>query len=436
MRPFLAIILKDLKLHLGNRRALIITLAVPIAIASFFGSIFGGGSGKAKPSGVAIQVADLDQSAISREIVTNLTHDSALRVALVDEPSAREAIRKGDVAVAVIFPKNFGDDSTRAFFRPGNKPGLTVLHDPSRNIESGMVQGILMQHIMQTVSKNVFSGESGRKSAREALANIDNMTGLSPDDARVLRNLLTNVDDWLGRVNTNRDLGTNNAASGGLAMPFELVDEESAKPVDKVTNGYNGYAHSFGGMSMQFTLMASIEWGLAILVERQLGLWRRIRSAPLSRKTLLAGRAASSTIIAFCTLTICWIFSLFVFHVQINGSLLGFVLCNLALAIFAACMGLFIAALGRTPEATRGIAIFVILIMVMLGGAWVPSFIFPEWLQKITVLIPTRWAMDGFDGMTWRGLGLSAAVAPVGVLLGYSVICAFLAHRVFRWEAD
>ena len=28
--------------------------------------------------------------------------------------------------------------------------------------------------------------------------------------------------------------------------------------------------------------------------------------------------------------------------------------------------------------------------MVMLGGAWVPSFVFPAWLQRITVVIPAR----------------------------------------------
>jgi hypothetical protein len=33
--------------------------------------------------------------------------------------------------------------------------------------------------------------------------------------------------------------------------------------------------------------------------------------------------------------------------------------------------------LGKTPEATRGLAIFATLIMVMFGGAWVPEFLFP-----------------------------------------------------------
>ena len=46
---------------------------------------------------------------------------------------------------------------------------------------------------------------------------------------------------------------------------------------------------------------------------------------------------------------------------------------------------------GKTPGGTRGIASLSVLLMVMLGGAWVPSFIFPAWLQKVTVVVPARW---------------------------------------------
>jgi ABC-2 type transport system permease protein len=71
---------------------------------------------------------------------------------------------------------------------------------------------------------------------------------------------------------------------------------------------------------------------------------------------------------------------------------------------------------------------------VMLGGAWVPSFLFPAWLQQFTWLVPVRWAVDGLDAMTWRGLGFSAALVPVGLLLGFSAVCGGLAVWRFRWE--
>ena len=119
---------------------------------------------------------------------------------------------------------------------------------------------------------------------------------------------------------------------------------------------------------------------------------------------------------------------------RVEGSLVGFVAVLVTFALLTASFGLLVAAFGRTPEATRGLAILATLLLVMLGGAWVPSFIFPAWLQTASLVVPTRWAIDGLDAMTWRGLPLSAAVLPVGVLLAFSAAFGAIALARFRWE--
>ena len=77
---------------------------------------------------------------------------------------------------------------------------------------------------------------------------------------------------------------------------------------------------------------------------------------------------------------------------------------------------------------------FVTLILVMLGGAWVPSFVFPEWLQTASFVAPTRWAIDGLEAMTWRGLGFDTAVAHSAAMLGFSALFALIAVWRFDWE--
>ena len=73
--------------------------------------------------------------------------------------------------------------------------------------------------------------------------------------------------------------------------------------------------------------------------------------------------------------------------------------------------------------------------MVMLGGAWVPTFIFPAWLQQFTLVVPVRWAVDGLDAMTWRGIGLSGALVPVAVLFAFALPhSATIAAARFKWE--
>ncbi len=122
------------------------------------------------------------------------------------------------------------------------------------------------------------------------------------------------------------------------------------------------------------------------------------------------------------------------FGVRIDGSVIGFVAVLVAFALLTASFGLMIASLGKTPEATRGLAILATLLMVMLGGAWVPSFIFPAWLQTVSMFVPTRWAIDGLDAMTWRGLPLQDALLPVAAMLAFTAAFAAIAIARFKWE--
>jgi ABC-2 type transport system permease protein len=123
-----------------------------------------------------------------------------------------------------------------------------------------------------------------------------------------------------------------------------------------------------------------------------------------------------------------------VFRVRIEGSVAGFAAVAIACALMASAFGLLIAAVGNTPATARGVTTLAVLMMVMLGGAWVPTFIFPAWLQRFTLVVPVRWAVDGLDAMTWRGIGLSGAAGPVVVMLAFAALFSAVAAWRFKWE--
>jgi ABC-2 type transport system permease protein len=378
LTPFLALMRKDLKIFLTDRRAVLMSVVAPIVIASFFGYIFGGGAGNSDPSRISVLVADRDGSALTREIVSQLQADSALEVKPATAEAARDAVRRGKAAAAIVIPKNFFVDLVTAFLGGSKKPELDVSYDPSRSIEMRMIQGMLAGAVMEASGKHILRG-------------------------------------------------------GGFTQPFR-VNTESVTSNRGVQ--YNGYAHSFGGMGIQFLLMVGVEVGIGLLLRRQQGVWKRLRAAPLSRAVLLGSRAASSAVTSMGTLIILFTFARVVFGVKIQGSVAGFLGVCLGFSLMTAAFGLLIAAVGKTAEATRGVAILATLMLVMLGGAWVPAFVFPRWLQSLTVVIPTRWAMDGLDAVTWRGLGFSAVALPIALLFGCALAFGAVAVMRFRWEAD
>ena len=65
MTPLLAMIRKDLMLFFSDRRSVIVSFAVPIAIASFFGSIFNGPR-TGEPARINVMIVDQDGSSISK----------------------------------------------------------------------------------------------------------------------------------------------------------------------------------------------------------------------------------------------------------------------------------------------------------------------------------------------------------------------------------
>ncbi|MGZ5041323.1 MAG: ABC transporter permease [Usitatibacter sp.] len=428
MNPLAALVRKDLVLYFSNRRAVLITLAAPILIAAFFGSIMGGAP-KA-PARVPIAVTDLDASEVSKSMVAAMKADTTFALEELPEPAATARVREGKVRAAIVIPAGFGDAATRALFRPGAKKPEVVLHyDPSQAMMLAMVKGLLTEHAMKAVSRSAFSGASGMKAISDSRAAVRSSAAIDEGQRKDLLSLFDSIERLQARGSAPGAPG--DAAMQGLSMPFAMSSRE-------VTSGgnrkYNGYAHSFAGMGVQFILFMGIELGVGLLLMRRAGLWKRLRAAPVSRALLLGSRIASGTAIALILLVGIYAAGIAVFGVRIEGSVAGFVAVAVAFALLASTFGLLIAALGRTPEATRGIAILATLLLVMLGGAWVPTFIFPEWLQAATLVVPTRWAVDGLDAMTWRGLGAEAAVVPVAAMLACSALFAWVSVKRFDWE--
>ena len=425
--PLLAMIRKDLQLFFSDRRSVIVSFVVPIAIASFFGAIFAGPSRNSERAKISVAMIDQDGSAISKGIVAGAQTDPNLKITRPSEDEARQAVKKGTIAAAVIIPMGFGEAAGGAFFGDGAKPPLNILFDPSRSIELAMVSGVMTQHVMEAVSREMFGGTQGRAMVERTLPQIE-ASGMPADQKRALLGMLSSVQQFYNQTPASGAQG--NARPQGITMPYTVHEE----PITAGAVVYNGYSHSFAGMAIQFLLFAMANLGIEMLLERQKGLWKRLRSAPVSKLTLLAGRAASGALISLLILLVNFAFAIIVFKVRIAGSFVGFLSICVACALMASTFGLLIAALGKTPAATRGVTTLAVLMMVMLGGAWVPTFIFPAWLQQFTTIIPVRWAVDGLDAMTWRGIGLSGAIVPTLVLIGFAAAFAVIAATRFQWE--
>ncbi len=432
MTAWLALLQVQLRLYLNNRKALVLHVLAPILIATFFGSLFGGAGGSKEPVHVNVGWVDEDRSPAAVAIGEALAADPQLRVQRLSREEALQRVRAGKLPVAVVLPPQFAEQAGNALF-VGAKPALPLYYDPSDRMALGLVRGLLTQHVMQQVLFKGFGGAQGSRRIEALQAQLQGEAGLPAERRGQLESLMRSVQALqtpLPQDAAASAAPATSAPSPTLGAPFETQEQA----VTGSQSGYNGYAHSFAGMGVQFVLMLGVELGVGLLVMRRSGLWLRLRAAPLSKATVLGSYFASTALIAFLIFATVLLAGMLMFGFRVEGSLPGAVLLLLSYACFTAGFGLFLAAVGGSPEATRGLAIMATLLMVMLGGAWVPSFVFPAWMQEATLFVPVRWAVDGLDAMLWRGQPLADVGPPVAVLLGSAVALVGLAVWRFRWR--
>ena len=381
LRLLLELIKKDVLVFASDRKAMIITFAVPIGIASFLGPIMGNIAGGGGPTEIPLLVVNQDQSPVSASIVADLSKSKSLKVQQVDLKTAQAEIHEGRSPTAVIFRPGFGAAAVKAMMG-GAKPDLELLSDPARSMETQAAKGALYQTIIPAIAKQAFGA-------------------IAPSDA--------------------------------MSMPFNV--QEQSGPGEKPIP-WSGSAHAFAGLGVQALFFGAMETAMGLMKDRRLGIWSRLRASPVNRHLLLIAKFCGSTLLAFLVFVGVFTAGALMFGYRITGSYIGFLLVAMTIGAMSAGAGLFIAALGRTEQQSRGLSILVILVMLMLGGAWMPIGFLPGWIQTVSLFTPVRWAVDGIDYMTWKGGSLTDALRCAGVLAGFALALLFRASRRFRWSAE
>ena len=423
LKHILVVAIKDLRIFAADRKSMIITFAVPIVIASFFAFIMSGFAGGAKPeTKISVLVVNEDTDPLTAQMIEKLKASDMIAVEPSKRHDAEEAVKNGKKGVAVIFPKGFADQAKSALFA-GSPPKLEELYDPVKGTERQVVQGALMQTLMQEVSRAGMSGTGAR-------GNIQKTYDAEQDPERKKAwKTMMNTMDALGNMEEVTGQGWQ---GGGMKQPFDIVAtaETASKDANADVNAIR--SHTFGGMAIQGILMFAINAAMLMLADKRKGVWTRMKAAPVSSIALVLGKGLGTWIIAFLVFAGVMIFGMAFMGIRVQGSWLGLGLIAAMASLMSASFGLFVAALGKTEEQSRGLSILAVLMMVMLGGAWFPTFLMPKIVQTISMGVPVRWAVDGVDSVMTRGTDISGILLPVIILFGFSTFFASFAIARLR----
>ncbi|MEX2647228.1 MAG: ABC transporter permease [Gaiellaceae bacterium] len=176
--------------------------------------------------------------------------------------------------------------------------------------------------------------------------------------------------------------------------------------------------------------------GLAIMlvVRRELGILKRIRSTPLPAATYVAAALGSIVVVFVLQTATILLLGKLVYDAHLPSDWLSVALA-VALGAAGFCgMGLAAAALIRSAEGAAAVVNVIVLPMTFLSGGFGPTRDFPEFLQTIADVLPLTYFVDIVVGIFIDGDAIWTKPGAVAVLVLWGLIGAAIAARRFRWE--
>jgi ABC-2 type transport system permease protein len=213
------------------------------------------------------------------------------------------------------------------------------------------------------------------------------------------------------------------------------VERATGLPAGKDTPGTtSGFAQASAGMIVQFAVFGLITSAMILVLERKNKVLQRLLTTPIRRTEVIAGHTLAMFLVVFVQEVILVLLGQYAFGVNYLRQPGATLLMMLGLALWAASLGLLIGAISQKEDQVIVLSLIAMFVFAAMGGAWFPLEVTGKTFAAIGHIMPTAWAMDGFQNIIMRGLSFSSVLVPAGILAVYSALFFALAVWRFRFE--
>ncbi|MGO9470278.1 MAG: ABC transporter permease [Isosphaeraceae bacterium] len=201
--------------------------------------------------------------------------------------------------------------------------------------------------------------------------------------------------------------------------PVTLVVRKAYNP-----NGDTSWFTSIVAIINQITTLTVILTGAALIREREHGTIEHMLVMPLSAFEIALAKVWANGLVVLVAVTVSLFFVVrMILAVPIAGSPALFLVGVVLYLFFATALGVFLGTVTRTMAQFALLIILLIIVLQLLSGGNTPVESQPDWMQRITLILPSRHFVAFSQAIIYRGAGLETvwpqflAVAGIGLLL-------------------
>ncbi|HSB78934.1 MAG TPA: ABC transporter permease [Candidatus Methylomirabilis sp.] len=359
-----------------DRRSLALILIMPIVLTVLFSKALETGELRNIP----LAILNLDGSPESNVIVTSLSTHAEIQiqqqVATLGE--AQALLARGKIKAAIIIPKGFMRE-----IESGGEAQLQLLLDGTDNVSAPLVEGVAQRVIRRYNTERALKGLWAR--------------GVRPD--RGLR----------------------------LVQPVYVQTEIRYNP------GLQFLSYAMPGViGLTLQLLTVMLMAVSVTRERERGTLDQLMASPITRSELILGKVLPYFGISLVNVaTILFVADRW-FNVPVGKNLpLLLTLCGL-FVLSSLATGLLISVVSHSQFQAVQIAVFYVLPVFLLSGAFGHLEAIPENIRSISYLFPLMYFSRAVRAVTLRGANLAQIANDLAALSGFVLVllcCAVLSFR-------
>ncbi len=196
--------------------------------------------------------------------------------------------------------------------------------------------------------------------------------------------------------------------------------------------GDNPYNQASPGIIVMFVIFGLTTSGQILVTERKSHTLQRMMTTSLHSWQIIAGHLLAMFSVVLVQELLLILFGQLALGVNYARQPIAVLLVAVALGLWIASMGLLIGVLVKDDLQVVVFSLMAMFIFSALGGVWFPLEATSGGFSAVSRLMPSAWAMTGFQNILIRGQGLASVWKSVAILLAYALGFFLLAVWRFR----
>jgi ABC-2 type transport system permease protein len=374
MRATLDIAWKDLRQRVRDRSAIILGVVAPLVLAFVFDLIFG--NTIEGQFSATLGVVDLDGGVVAEQMVTGIQaagEELGMEVVTgLEESAARQRVEDGELDAYYLLPEGLTEAAMG-----GSPAQIDVVGNVDAPTDTAIATAIgeAFAARIETTQLSVALVASGGGVGQDQLSQI--------------------------------------AAEASQQPPTITIEQASAE-----TRQLDQATYLAAGMA-SFFLFFTVSFGVTgLLQEKEEGTMARLLAAPISRFSIVGGKALTSFVFGLASLVVLGLATTLLLGAN-WGDPLGAFFLMLALSLAAVGIMSLVAGFAKTVEQAGALQGIVAVVLGLLGGSFF-QFARRGILADLSLLTPNAWFMRGLGDNVAEG---AAAVLPaVGAILLFALV--------------